>query len=70
MTAQVSALPISAAAAAAAQPMNEAQHTLRRAIATRAHEERQVAGIAERLRRLDQRFLNGWEKDAAPADSR
>jgi hypothetical protein len=49
---QIESLPI-AAGAAAEQPLSDAQHVLRRAIATKSHHERLVAGISERLSRLD-----------------
>jgi hypothetical protein len=42
-----------AAGAPAEPPLTDAQHNLRRAIAAKAHQARQVAGICDRLRRLD-----------------
>jgi hypothetical protein len=53
MQAQVFALPMPAADAAE-PPLSESQHTLRRAIASKAHEERLVADIGKRLHRLQQ----------------
>jgi hypothetical protein len=52
MQAQVFELPLPAADEAA--PLTEAQHTLRRVIASKSHEEKVVADVNKRLQRLQQ----------------
>jgi hypothetical protein len=53
MTANIETLPIATDAAAEPPHLTELQHTLRRLIAGRAHHQRLVAGISDRLARLD-----------------
>ena len=57
-------MPMPAGAAAEPPQLTEAQHQLRKAIASRAHEERQLGSVTERLGRLEQVLADDRQLEA------